>query len=179
MADGIKRAVKGQMVILQKLLEDGMLSGELLNLDRHLNRTVQRWMADPSDPFYNAGSRLRSMMVWSKAGALHPDDMRVAGCMVHLMLDEYLGRGIPKLVDTELAQQARGRDSSHVGGSFTATLPAHLLGGVRSRGLAERKPVGEIQECARSRTHTLGPIALWGHPPQRVRVLAPLPCKRR
>ena len=135
MADGIKRAVKGQMVILQKLLEEGMVTGDLLNLDRHINRTVQRWMADPSDAFYmNAGSRL--MMVWSKARALRPNDMRVAACMVHLMLDEYLGRGIPKLVDTELAQQARDR---YPDGSFTCPPPAHPHVGSRSRGLADRK----------------------------------------
>jgi hypothetical protein len=106
MADGIKRAVKGGMVTLQKLLEEAMISGDLLNLDRHITRTVQRWMADASNAFYmNAGSRL--MMLWSKARALRPDDMRVAACMVHLMLDEYLGRGIPKLTDSEMAQQAR------------------------------------------------------------------------
>ena len=65
-----------------------MVSGNLLNLDRHITRTVQHWMADASDVFYmNAGSRL--MMLWSKARALRPDDMRVAACMIHLMLDEY------------------------------------------------------------------------------------------
>jgi hypothetical protein len=140
MADGIKRAVKGQMVILQKLLEEGMRSGDLLNLDRHINRTVQRWMADPSDAFYmNAGSRL--MMVWSKARALRPNDMRVAACMIHLMLDEYLGRGIPKLVDTELAQQARDR---YPDGSFTCIPPTHSHVGVRSRGGADRKPAMDL-----------------------------------
>ena len=140
MADGVKRAVKGQMVILQKLLEEGMMTGDLLNLDRHINRTVQRWMADPSDAFYmNAGSRL--MMVWSKARALRPNDMRVAACMVHLMLDEYLGRGIPKLVDTELAQQARDR---YPDGSFTCPPPDHPHVGSRSWGLADTKPVGEF-----------------------------------
>jgi hypothetical protein len=140
MEDGIKRAVKGQMVILQKLLEEGMRSGDLLNLDRHINRTVQRWMADPSDAFYmNAGSRL--MMVWSKARALRPNDMRVAACMIHLMLDEYLGRGIPKLVDTELAQQARDR---YPDGSFTCIPPTHSHVGVRSRGGADRKPALDL-----------------------------------
>ena len=80
MADGIKRAVKGGMVTLQKLLDEAMVSGDLLNLDRHITRTVQRWMADASDAFYmNAGSRL--MMRWSKASALRPDDMRVAACI--------------------------------------------------------------------------------------------------
>ena len=33
MADGIKRAVKGGMVTLQKLLDEAMVSGDLLNLD--------------------------------------------------------------------------------------------------------------------------------------------------
>ena len=42
MADGIKRAVKGGMVTLQKLLDEAMVSGNLLNLDRHITRTVQR-----------------------------------------------------------------------------------------------------------------------------------------
>jgi hypothetical protein len=41
MADGIKRAVKGGMVTLQKLLDEAMVSGDLLNLDRHITRTVQ------------------------------------------------------------------------------------------------------------------------------------------
>ena len=128
MADGIKRAVKGGMVTLQKLLDEAMISGDLLNLDRHITRTVQRWMADASDGFYmNAGSRL--MMLWSKARALRPDDMRVAACMVHLMLDEYLGRGIPKLTDSEMAQQARDRYS---GACAPARAPSHRgLGGGR------------------------------------------------
>ena len=40
------------MVTLQKLLDEAMISGDLLNLDRHITRTVQRWMADASDAFY-------------------------------------------------------------------------------------------------------------------------------
>ena len=72
MADSIKRDVEGGMVTLQKLLDDAMISGDLLNLDRHyITRTVQRWMADASDAFYmNAGSRL--MMLWSKAACSTP-----------------------------------------------------------------------------------------------------------
>ena len=127
MADGIKRAVKGGMVTLQRLLEEAMVSGDLLDLDRQITRTVQRWMADPSDAFYmNAGSRL--MMLWSKARALCPDDMRVAACMVHLMLDEYLGRGLPRLTDSEMAQQARYRYSK--GACAPSRPPSHRsLGG--------------------------------------------------
>ena len=49
--------------------------------------------------------------------------------MVHLMLDEYLGRGIPKLTDSEMAQQARGRYSQ--GGCAPTHPPPHRgLGGV-------------------------------------------------
>ena len=131
MADGIKRAVKGGMVTLQRLLEEAMVSGDLLDLDRQITRTVQRWMADPSDAFYmNAGSRL--MMLWSKARALCPDDMRVAACMVHLMLDEFLGRGLPKLTDSEMAQQARYRYSK--GACAPTRHPTHrsLSGGGRA-----------------------------------------------
>ena len=88
-------------------------------------------MADPADAFYmNAGSRL--MMLWSKARALCPDDMRVAACMVHLMLDKYLGRGFPRLTDSEMAQQARYRYSK---GACAPTRPlSHrgLSGGGRA-----------------------------------------------
>jgi len=131
MADGIKRAVKGGMITLQRLLEEAMVTGDLLDLDRQITRTVQRWMADPADAFYmNAGSRL--MMLWSKARALCPDDMRVAACMIHLMLDEFLGRGLPRLTDSEMAQQARYRYSK--GSCAPSRPPPHrgLIGGGRA-----------------------------------------------
>ena len=167
MADGIKRAVKGGMVTLQRLLEEAMVSGDLLDLDRQITRTVQRWMADPSDAFYmNAGSRL--MMLWSKARALCPDDMRVAACMVHLMLEEYLGRGLPRLTDSKMVQQARYRYSK--GACAPSRPPSHR--GLSGGGGAPLQPLDQKRLLILD-IRLLTPLARLPVPRFRVRHRAP------
>ena len=65
-------------------------------------------MADPADLLHmTGGSRLSQ--IWNKCKALRPTDGRVAACMLHLLLDERVGRGLPVLTDTELSQTARER----------------------------------------------------------------------
>ena len=108
MSDGVKRAIKAKAHTLPALLEVAITTGDLVDLDRHLSRTMTRWMADPTDVIYmTAGSRLNQ--VWVKAKALRPSDGRVAAYFLHLFLDEYVGRGLPVLTDPELSQAARER----------------------------------------------------------------------
>jgi len=110
LSDGLKRAVKAKAVLLRDLIGKAMENGDLLPMDRHLTRTMSRWMADPSDLLYmTAGSRLGQ--IWAKCKQLRPQDGRVAAYMLFLMLDEYMGRGLPKLTDAELSSSARERYS--------------------------------------------------------------------
>ena len=103
-----RSAAKGNMRTLNAILADAVQTGDLLEADRHMSRTSQRWMSDPGDLFYmTGGSRLNQW--WVKCKALRQADGRVAAFMAQLMLDEYMGRGLPRLTDHELAQTARER----------------------------------------------------------------------
>ena len=87
LSDGLKRAVKAKAVLLRDLIAKAMETGDLLPVDRHLTRTMSRWMADPSDVLHmTAGSRLGQL--WAKCKQLRPQDGRVAAYMLFLLLDE-------------------------------------------------------------------------------------------
>jgi hypothetical protein len=104
LSDGMKRAAKSKMTTLRMHLARAMETGDLMDIDRHVSRTTSKWMADPADLLHmTAGSRLSQ--IWNKCKALRPTDGRVAACMLHLMLDERVGRGLPVLTDTELSRR--------------------------------------------------------------------------
>ena len=108
LSDGMKRAAKSKMTTLRMHLAKAMETGDLMDIDRHVSRTTSKWMADPADLLHmTGGSRLSQ--IWNKCKALRPTDGRVAACMLHLLLDERVGRGLPVLTDTELSQTARER----------------------------------------------------------------------
>ena len=125
LSDGMKRAAKSKMATLRVHLAKAMESGDLMDIDRHISRTTSKWMADPADLLHmTGGSRLSQ--VWNKCKTLRPTDGRVAACMLHLMLDERVGRGLPVLTDTELSQTARER--------YAATAPPATTWGALSKG---------------------------------------------
>lgn len=66
MAAAIKRASKTRSPLLNDLLREGEITGEITMVERHIDKTVNRLMSDSADLFFMAaGSRLTQ--VWSKA----------------------------------------------------------------------------------------------------------------
>ena len=106
-AEGCRLAVKGREKLLSDLIETALKTGDTSLVDRHVNRTIERWMKDSTDALHMlASTRLGNF--WSKAKQISEEPL-VGVWFVQQYLDEYVGRGLPKLTDHELVRQAEKR----------------------------------------------------------------------
>ena len=110
MAKGMKQISKNPTGLgyknLPQLLEAAKVDGNLLQLDKFMQRTAEVFMMDPRDVFWmRGGSRLITR--WSRAKTVRPLDGRVAAWYFSLFWEEMPGRGMPDLkVDYDLIRDA-------------------------------------------------------------------------
>ena len=110
MAKGMKQISKNPTGLgyknLPQLLEAAKVDGNLLQLDKFMQRTAEVFMMDPRDVFWmRGGSRLITR--WSRAKTVRPADGRVAAWYFSLFWEELPGRGMPDLkVDYDLIRDA-------------------------------------------------------------------------
>ena len=110
MAKGMKQISKNPTGLgyknLPQLLEAAKLDGNLLQLDKFMQRTAEIFMLDASDIFWTRGGS-RLITRWSRAKSICPSDGRVAAWYFSLFWEDQPGRGMPDLkVDYDLIRDA-------------------------------------------------------------------------
>ena len=110
MAKGMKQISKNPTGLgyknLPQLLEATKLDGNLLQLDKFMQRTAEIFMLDASDIFWTRGGS-RLITRWSRAKSIYPADGRVAAWYFSLFWEDQPGRGMPDLkVDYDLIRDA-------------------------------------------------------------------------
>ena len=91
---------------LDDLLREAMLTGSLSDVNRHIRKTISRFLDDSNDRlFVDAGGNLGQL--WSRAQELNTaTETRVAIKFMQLSLEEYSCRGIPRLDDWSIIHDA-------------------------------------------------------------------------
>ena len=107
-AKGMKQVAKNPSGLgprtLAQLLEVAKVDGNLMPVDKFIQRAAEKFMA-VSEPMWTlAGSRLLSR--WTRAKSFKPEDGRVAAMYLILYWDEYPGRGIPEVQDYDIIREA-------------------------------------------------------------------------
>ena len=105
----MKKSSKGAKT-LDDLLRDAMLTGNLSDVNRHIRKTISRFLDDSSDRlFVDAGGNLGRL--WSRAQELNTAaEPRVAVKFMQLSLEEYSCRGITRLDDWSIIHDAERYD---------------------------------------------------------------------
>jgi hypothetical protein len=124
-AKGMKQVAKNPSGLgprtLAQLLEVAKVDGNLMPVDKFIQRAAEKFMA-VSEPMWTlAGSRLLSR--WTRAKSFRPEDGRVAAMYLVLYWDEYPGRGIPEVQDYDIIREAERA----VGMQGLASLPQNAL----------------------------------------------------
>ena len=150
MAKGMKQISKNPTGLgyknLPQLLEAAKLDGNLLQLDKFMQRTAEIFMLDAGDIFWTRGGS-RLITRWSRAKSICPSDGRVAAWYFSLFWEDQPGRGMPDLkVDYDLIRDAERAVKGAEGNRPTTAIeqigwsdlrrPASDTGSVSSRGSA-------------------------------------------
>jgi hypothetical protein len=107
-AKGMKQLAKNPSGLgprtLAQLLEAAKVDGNLMPVDKFIQRAAEKFMAVGEPMWTMAGSRLLSR--WTRGKSFRPEDGRVAATYLILYWDEYPGRGIPEVQDFDIIREA-------------------------------------------------------------------------
>ena len=108
MAKGLKQVAKNPTGLGQKtmpqLLEAAKKTGDVMPLDKFVNKVAEAFMADPSETFWvQAGSRL--LKRWNRAKTVCSNTMATV-CYFDQYWEENPGRGVPEIMDHDLLREA-------------------------------------------------------------------------
>ena len=128
MAKGLKQVAKNPTGLGQKtmpqLLEAAKKTGDVMPLDKFVNKVAEAFMADPSETFWvQAGSRL--LKRWNRAKTVCSNTMATV-CYFDQFWEENPGRGVPEIMDHDLLRESD-------------RLAAHFDDGDRSTGISRLK----------------------------------------
>ena len=139
MAKGLKQVAKNPTGLGQKtmpqLLEAAKKTGDVMPLDKFVNKVAESFMSDPADTFWvQAGSRL--LKRWNRAKTVCSSTLATAWYFDQYW-EEYPGRGIPEIIDHDLLREA-DRLAAHMGEAPRSkfTVPSGTGSSVSSLGSA-------------------------------------------
>ena len=107
-AKGLKQVAKNPTGLgfrtLAQHLELAKSDGNLTAVDKFVQRTAEKFFLVGSTMWTRAGSRILAR--WTRAKTFRPEDGRIAATYFSMYWEEYPGRGIPDVLDSDLIRDA-------------------------------------------------------------------------
>ena len=107
-AKGLKQVAKNPTGLgfrtLAQHLEMAKSDGNLTAVDKFVQRTAEKFFLVGSTMWTRAGSRMLAR--WTRAKTFRPEDGRIAATYFSMYWEEYPGRGIPDVLDSDLIRDA-------------------------------------------------------------------------